>query len=237
MTKIKKDKKLSYTENKRLISKTIKNDYIDKIFETWQTKIGNKYYKMNSNISVAECIFLHKLVTTIKPKRIFEFGMANGMSTMIFLDALIKIGGDALYSNDPFQKTVWNSIGLYNASQVKGTVKHIHTEKMSTDNFDDIPNEYFDIVLIDGAHDKPNVILDIMNTKRILKNGGIMVLDDVLHKGVHDAINEVLMNDPNYSRICLVPKKLQNIENYDKNNLDKKYNPDTMFAYIKNIKS
>lgn len=115
-----KHNKNDYIKSCKMIKKAIKNPYIDKIFETWQTKINNKYYKMNSNISVAECIFLHKLIMTIKPKKILEFGMANGMSTMIMLNALNKVGGEVLYSNDPFQKTQWNSIGLFNASQVKG---------------------------------------------------------------------------------------------------------------------
>jgi hypothetical protein len=56
-----------------------------------------------------------------------------------------------------------------------------------------------------------------------------MILDDILHKGVAEAIIEVLDNDKNYKRICV------NYENIGKCNKKsfKKFNPVTMSAYIK----
>jgi len=70
---------------------------------------------------------------------------------------------------------------------------------------------------------------DINNTKRILKVGGIMILDDILHKGVREAITEVLKYDKNYAQIFVKykHKKKRTSHSHDK------LNPATMSAYIK----
>ena len=217
-----------YQQDIKLIDKKIKNKYITKICTDWYTEIDGKKLKMNSNISINECIFIHKLIMHEKPMKVLEFGMANGMSTMIILNALNNIDGQVLYSNDPFQKTYWSGIGLHNASKVKNKVKHIHIEKLSTDSFDEFENGFFDMILVDGAHDTPNVILDINNSKRMLKKNGILILDDVLHTGVHDAIQIVLKNDRNYKKINMIP-----LNKTIDPKIDSYYNPKTMYAYRK----
>jgi len=222
-----------YQDDIKLIDKKIKNKYITKICTDWYTVIDGKKLKMNSNISINECIFIHKLIMSTKPSKVLEFGMANGMSTMIILNALNIVNKEneaVLYSNDPFQKTYWSSIGLHNVSKVKKNVKHVHLERMSVDSFDDIESNFFDMILVDGAHDTPNVILDINNSKRMLKKNGILILDDVLHTGVRDAIKEVMVNDPHYKRINMIPKH----KRHEAKKLeDTYYNPKTMYAYVK----
>mgnify|MGYP004000823993 FL=1 len=188
----------NYEQDRNNIFKHTHNKYITRIYETWETVIDGISHKMNSNISPGECIFIHRLMMKYKPINVLEVGLANGMSTMIILNALNIIGGKILYSIDPFQKTQWNSIGLYNVSQTKGDVEHVLVEKMSDVAFDEFSDDMFDMCLIDGPHDKKNVMSDINNTKRILKVGGIMILDDILHKGVREAITEVLKYDKNY---------------------------------------
>lgn len=226
----KKDKKAEYEKNIRMIREIVDNDYISNLFETWKTTINGVDHVMNSNISPEECVFVYEIVIATKPQHIFEFGMANGMSTMILLDALNKVEGSKLVSNDPFQNGDkpghWKGVGLYNASQVMKNVEHVHTEKLSTDDFSEFENESFDIILVDGAHDKENVILDIMNAKRMLKTNGILILDDVLHSGVHEAMTEVIYNDTNYVKIELPP-------NQKTNNYKNVRNPATMHAYKK----
>lgn len=215
-----------YNYEIELIKRKIKNNYITKISSDWATYIDGKKYKMNSSINVDECIFIHKLIMKSKPKRVFEFGLANGMSTMIMLNALNKVNGKVLYSNDPFQKEYWQNVGLYNVSQTKGNVKHVHVKKLSTDDFSEFETGFFDLILIDGAHDKISVTLDIVNTKRMLKVNGIMILDDVLHGKMSEAIAENIENDFNYIKICLEPQsKDDEYHEY--------YNPKTMSAYKK----
>lgn len=217
-------KKEQYEKDINMIHNTMKNDYIDKIYRDWQTVINGVRHRMNSNISPEECMFIHKLIMLKKPKKVFEFGMANGMSSMIIINALNRVQGEMLMSNDPFQKKQWKSIGLHNVAQVQkvngSSIQHKHIEKLSSDNFDDIPSEYFDMVLVDGAHDLENVIYDINNAKRILKKNGILILDDVLHDGVRDAIKVVMINDKLYKKVYVKSSKHE-------------YNPKTMYAYIK----
>ena len=218
-----------YEIDRQLIYKYTKNDYINKIYKDWGVKLNGIFYKINSNISVKECIFIHLLIKIKKPKKVLEIGLATGMSSMVILNALNMFDGEILYSVDPFQKTQWNSVGLYNIDNVKQNIKHKLVEKLSDVAFDEFENNFFDMILIDGPHDKMAVIGDINNTKRVLKINGIMILDDILHKGVSEAIKEVLINDTNYKRICI---NYDNIEKCNKNSF-KKFNPMTMSSFIK----
>ena len=48
----------------------------------------------------------------------------------------------------------------------------------------------FDVIFIDGSHEYESVLMDIILFWKILKKGGIMILDDAKWVGVERAINE-----------------------------------------------
>ena len=54
---------------------------------------------------------------------------------------------------------------------------------ISSDNFfKKYKNELFDIIYIDGGHDRIDVISDGKNSFKILKRGGILIFDDFLYE-------------------------------------------------------
>lgn len=46
-----------------------------------------------------------------------------------------------------------------------------------------LPLDHYDIIYIDGSHDKPDVLEDAVLSWRLLKEGGIMIFDDYRHLG------------------------------------------------------
>ena len=78
-------------------------------------------------------------------------------------------------------------------------------EKYSTDAMKQL-NKKYDISFIDGSHDGKIVIEDIKNSDRILRINGLIIIDDVLHKGVKDAILEFFVKNNNYYRISIDKK-------------------------------
>lgn len=228
------NKEQEYKYHEKLMKKYINNSYINNIVYNWGSNVDGVFHKLNSNISPLESLFINNLIKFYKPKKVLEIGMAHGMSSMIILNALNKYNTDEnkiLYSVDPFQDTQWFNIGLNNITQVLKTlnnnkIKHKWVKKLSDDAFEQFSDEMFDMILIDGAHDEPTVIRDINNTKRVLKTNGIMILDDVLHKGVKAAMKKVLDNDMNYTRVYIKKKNMNP-------KLFKELNPLTMYAYRK----
>lgn len=49
----------------------------------------------------------------------------------------------------------------------------------------------YDMVFIDGSHDKESVITDTMNSINVLKQGGILAWHDVHQSGVQDALESL----------------------------------------------
>lgn len=53
-------------------------------------------------------------------------------------------------------------------------------------------NEEFDLILVDGDHSYEGAYTDLQNTWKLLKDGGFLVFDDVIHKD-HKYLYECIM--------------------------------------------
>tara|TARA_E500000178_G_scaffold27283_1_gene25009 strand:- start:983 stop:1267 length:285 start_codon:yes stop_codon:yes gene_type:complete len=77
---------------------------------------------------------------------------------------------------------------------------------MTSDNFFQNNSKIFDLIFIDGDHFYDQVLRDINNAWKVLKNGGFLILDEYLwwyykdlNKNPANTINSFIMN--NYSNI------------------------------------
>lgn len=230
-----------YKKELELIEKYIDNKYIYDIILRYETKIGDKIYKLHSNINVYEMVFLGKMCETINARDIMEIGCAFGTSGMVLVNALIKKGGGKLISVDPFQSIQWNSVGVHNINKIidlnktNKIVNHELMEDFSSkvlDNFVN-KNKYFDLIFVDGSHAFTDVIIDIFCSIKLLKKGGLMILDDVLHTGVKLVVNE-LKHFSSLEKVHFDEKFNIIKSSYEYLNFDKSYmNPRTMYAYRK----
>ena len=236
-----------YKTDLDLLQSFIKNDYIMKIRLLNIINMGLLYFPLESSINIPECIFIHKLIKAHCTSETFiiELGCAYGMSGMIIANCMKQnnISGTFI-SIDPNQRSEWHGVGEYNIKHIIEdiiSIKYNLIQEYSTalSKYSDV-----DVVFIDGAHDFINVYHDIKTADKVLNIGGIMILDDVLHEGVaeamalffgqnYDKYNKIFFNDKdkiikiNYAHIK------GNYTNIKGNYADKFRNPRTMSAFIK----
>jgi len=201
-----------------------------------------------------ECIFIHRIVkyyinninhTNVN---VLEIGCAYGVSGMIISNVFSQtktIGANSFTSIDPNQNTQWHSVGKYNITQIINQQKNNTDYNLSWELIEKYSDEAllllhnkqrkFDIIFIDGAHDYINVHTDIVLSNLMLKTGGIMIFDDVLHDGVKSALELFMSNNPNYQRIKIVnDNKISKGHKLFTDSGTNTNNPITMYAFIKN---
>jgi predicted O-methyltransferase YrrM len=243
MDKEQKYKEL-YKKELDLLTKYIGNDYIYNFILHYKTIKDGITYKLNSNINIYEMLFLDRLIRLNNAKDVLEIGCAHGTSAMVILNALINTNGGKLTSVDPFQSAQWSNVGAYNANKIieqnktDKIIKHEVIEKFSSKALDIFinNNKYFDVIFIDGSHGFLDVVIDIFCSIKILKKGGYLILDDVLHTGVKMVVDELKhFNNIEKIHLKLLNEKIS-IEksSYKYTSFEKSFlNPRTMYAYIK----
>lgn len=239
-----------YYRDLELLNSVIKNDYIMGIRLMNMIQIGLLWYPLESSINIPECIFIHKLLESYfndhegEKCTIIEIGCAYGMSGMIIANCCSKSNKGIKFkfiSIDPNQKTEWHGVGIHNIKTVINNNKNISyklDEGFST-NLINYSDENVDIIFIDGSHDFMVVLHDINTADKILRLHGIIILDDVLHEGVKQALELFFKGDTGkkYTKIYFDDKnKLSSADflNYKIDNDKKSYkNPKTMSAFMR----
>jgi predicted O-methyltransferase YrrM len=248
---------IKYKKEFEVIKDYIDNPIIYKIFYDYGFTIKNKFIELNSNINVYEACFISRLIDIYlkyKPHNkinVLEIGLAYGTSSLIILNKLImydeqtpqkKIKYDII---DPYQTTTWNSIGIYNIrdflSKMKSSIKPTLYEETSNTIMQELHKRKFDydIIFIDGSHDEKDCLNDLINSDKMLKKNGLIIIDDVLHKGVKIALRHFLSNYHNYRRISISNELNNNAFKIEKQLYNKHTekisfnNPATMFCFQK----
>ena len=229
------------------VNKYINNKYIYDIFYNYGFTLNNKFIALDSNINIYEACFIAQLINiyikkykTNKSLNILEIGLAYGTSALIIINEMIKYKYKTRYTViDMNQTKQWNRTGIDNIYQfLKHMNKKIKKIKLiEKDSVIALPNlkDKYDISFIDGSHDEIIVTQDIINSNNLLIKGGLIIIDDVLHKGVKDAILKYFIKNKNYVRISIDNNKFK-IENqlYSHTIIKKSFNnPNTMYCFKK----
>jgi SAM-dependent methyltransferase len=121
--------------------------------------------------------FFRKFNLENKKINILEIGTFEGLSSSFFLKYLKKsklVAVDSLNKKTSFYKNF-----LKNKKKLKSFKFYNLT---SNDFFKKKVRDKFDIIYIDGGHNKTNVIRDAKNSFRVLKKNGILIFDDLLYE-------------------------------------------------------
>ena len=201
-----------YKDGLDLLDKYIDNDIIYDVIYNWGTQYKNKFYELHSHINRVEGVYISEMIKAyIKPSmkniNVLEIGCAFGTSAMFIMNILNQYKKKIQYKVvDPNQDTQWNSVGLYNIARVKKD--NIDVEWLKGNS--DVAMEHltksrtkYDIVFIDGGHSFEIVMNDSEYADKLLKKNGLVLHDDVLHGGVHDAIEEFYENNADYQKVIL----------------------------------
>jgi predicted O-methyltransferase YrrM len=212
--KIKFLKKKEHQKNNQVYDsyKFFVSDFLKKIFISYKLENAKGEKRiLSSSINPPEGFHLYSLVKENKLKKVLEVGMAYGVSSLYICQGFEDSGFDnqSLVSIDPYQSTQWENIGILNLEK-EGLSKYssVIEEKSFVAMSKLFDRGYkFDLIFIDGMHLFDYTISDLYYANKLIKIGGIILLDDIVHKGVERAYNYVLKN---YTHWKLLDKSLGN---------------------------
>jgi predicted O-methyltransferase YrrM len=162
-----------------------------------------------SAISLKQGAMINELMRTYSTERSLEIGFAYGFSTIWMLDALRSRNTSLHISIDPFEKSHYGGIGLYQVQRLASKTSFNWKNDLSIHALSDLIREAakFDFVFIDGNHRFDDVIVDFYLSDQILKPGGLIVFDDMWMPSIQAAVSFVL-NNRDYA---LVPQPVGNM--------------------------
>ena len=184
---------------------------------------------------------LYRTVIKHKPKLVVEIGMAEGISTVVILSALDRVGEGTLISIDPYQSTNWRGIGLETVRR-----RGLQDRHRVIESFDYLALPQLladglrlDFAFIDGWHTFDYTLLDFFYIDKMMNLNGVVGFNDCGYPAVtkvlgyvmtHRAYGEVNvgLGPPSYHhRIRMATKRLSNRTLIDP------YAPDRYFQKLK----
>jgi predicted O-methyltransferase YrrM len=179
-------------------SQKLADEILEEILSSGKVEdVAGNVYTLEANIDMEESRFLGNLIRENNYTTSFEIGCAYGISSLSICSSLPE--NDGFHSIiDPFQFNEWKGIGIRNLEKA-GLKNFKLVEKPSEIALPDLvaAGAKFDFAFIDGWHTFDHTLLDMFYANRLLRKGGIMVIDDVGMKGVQKAVNYFL-NYPAY---------------------------------------
>jgi predicted O-methyltransferase YrrM len=147
------------------------------------------------SVARAEGEALERLALAERAERTIEVGLALGMSALFLCRALLERGGRHV-AIDPFQRESWNGAGLraLREAGVGRIVELIEEESQLA-----LPRlvregREFDFGFVDGDHRFEGVFLDLYFMTRLVRPGGLVVVDDMWMSAVRLAVAYVERN-------------------------------------------
>jgi predicted O-methyltransferase YrrM len=127
--------------------------------------------------------------------RTIEVGLALGMSALFLCQAVLPRGGRHV-AIDPFQQESWNGAGLraLREAGVDDVVEVIEEESQLALPRLVSEGRRFDLAFVDGDHRFEGVFLDLYFMTRLVKPGGLVVVDDLWMPAVRTAVAYVERN-------------------------------------------
>ncbi len=171
------------------------------IILTYKTQAkGVRSETIEAGVKVPEGYHLYSLVKANKFENILEVGFAYGISALFICEALKENKSGKLISIDPNQSTQWKNIAVKHLEQA-GLSKY--SKLMEEPSYSAMPKlltskiqgaSSMDLIFIDGMHLFDYTLVDLFYTDLLLRIGGVVVLDDIRHKGVKQAYEYILKN-------------------------------------------
>jgi predicted O-methyltransferase YrrM len=150
---------------------------------------GNPIQLAPHSIERAQGEALRDLAIAEGAERTIEVGLALGMSALFLCQAVIARGGRHV-AVDPFQAESWNGAGLRTLREA-GTDELV--EVIEEESQLALPRlvaggREFDLAFVDGDHRFEGVFLDLYFTTRLVRPGGVVVVDDMWMPAVRTAV-------------------------------------------------
>jgi predicted O-methyltransferase YrrM len=124
-----------------------------------------------------------------------EVGLALGISALFLCQAVLPRGGRHV-AIDPFQAESWNGAGMRTLREagVEDLVEVIEEESQLALPRLVAEGREFDLAFVDGDHRFEGVFLDLYFMTRLVRPGGLVIVDDMWMPAVRTAVAYVEKN-------------------------------------------
>jgi predicted O-methyltransferase YrrM len=168
-------------------------------------------YPKTSLMAEASRAILYSLVRLTKPELVAEIGTFYAGTAEVIARALWENGGSGeLYTCDPFDVERHPFIFRQWPEPLQRIVKFFPANSMKF--LSDLVGSKmkFDIILIDGDHDYESAAFDLAMSARLVRPGGIIVMDNAEQTGPFEAARQFLVHNPEWRELgdCITNLKL-----------------------------
>ena len=171
--------------------------FVDEAYGTGRVldSVGNPLDLAPHSIEREQGEALRDLAIAEGAERTIEVGLALGMSALFLCQAVLPRGGRHV-AIDPFQTESWNGAGLRTLREagVADLVEVIEEESQLALPRLVTEGREFDLAFVDGDHRFEGVFLDLYFMTRLVRPGGVVVVDDMWMPAVRTAVAYVERN-------------------------------------------
>lgn len=177
-------------------------ELLDQIFEKEVVRDSEeREHPLKANISREEGEFLRKILRETRPTNTIEVGCAYGISSLFICSELQQTPGAFHTIIDMLQSTNYKNIGVTNLNRAEIDFYKL-IEKPSEIALPKLLDEgkQYDFGFIDGWHTLDHTLIDFFYINRMLKVGGVIVIDDVTYPSINKLMR-YLLNYPCYELV------------------------------------
>lgn len=179
------------------------NPVLQSIFDTETvTNAAGETVPLRANVDPANVRALQYALRQMQGRQVLEVGFAYGISSLAIGDVLKSMWRARHDVIDGFQDSLWQDIGLENMRRA-GHEVHLHRElsEIALPKMMASGREY-DFVFVDGYHTFDHALIDCFYSLRMLRVGGVLVLDDAQMPAL-TRLSAYLLNYPSLKRVEL----------------------------------
>jgi predicted O-methyltransferase YrrM len=135
---------------------------------------------------------LRRWVMSANAARTVEVGLGYGVAALFVCDGLLANAGDSRHVTiDPYQEIRFANCGLQllDEAGVRGLVEFHATESQIVLPRLLAEERTFDLAFVDGNHRFDGVFVDLVYLGRVVRSGGIVVVDDYQLESVSRAVS------------------------------------------------
>jgi Methyltransferase domain len=164
------------------------------------SEMFREYPKLSFVGGIAHQLLYH-LVRTMKAREVIEIGTYYAATSEVITRALWENGQGTLHTTDPFGADRCPGIIGRWPAELRRHVTFYPVSSM--DLFMDLDRRkvVLDVAFIDGNHDQEFAYFDLCSAARLMRPGGIVVMDNLEQAGVFWAALEFLRANPDWTEI------------------------------------
>jgi predicted O-methyltransferase YrrM len=150
----------------------------------------------DDHIPEEEGNFIQKKITDARPRVTLEVGCAYGISSLYICEALRQVNGEKHIIIDAYQQEIFGGVGVNNLQRAGYGDLICFIEALSYRALARLTEERVkvDFAFIDGQHTFDYVLVDFFLIDKLLKPGGVVVLDDLWFPSIRNVCRYVLLN-------------------------------------------